>query len=241
MLSPDLGSRPASKPLSRRGASDIAYAQVRQLIEDGELQPGVCVSEKELVSRLELGRTPLRESIKVLVAQGFMVRLPNGRLMVAPVTVRGLQDLFATRLAIERLIMESVVSESSDDQILGALGPIADGIQRALEGPLLEARFYGERFHYAMAEICPNKVASTILWQLRDRIGLYRRIGPDRSVQRRIQAARDHLKLYELVRTRQLAEAVALLEEHIRAAQEVAIGFLSGTSENGQVPPQPAP
>ncbi|MHB1161884.1 MAG: GntR family transcriptional regulator, partial [Chloroflexota bacterium] len=222
MVTTDNSLRPGHGPLARRGARDIAYAELRRQIVSGELKPGVCVSEIELAARLGLSRTPLRESVKALETQGFMTRLPNGRLMVTPLRVRDLLDLFATRLAIERLIVESVVTEATDREIEDALGPIAAAIRNNLEVAPPEARHFGEQFHYALTEISPNRVAATILWELRDRIALYRKIGPDRSPERRIQAARDHLRIYELVRTRQLEAAIRAMEEHIRGGQVVA-------------------
>lgn len=227
MTTRDFGPGPAASPLARRGARDIAYSQLRQLIVGGELEPGSSVAELELAARLGLSRTPLRESVKALETQGFLTRLPNGRLIVTPLSRRGLLDLFATRLAIERLIVQSVVTEATDSDIEEALGPIATSIRKSLEVPLPEARHFGERLHYAMAEICPNKVASTILWELRDRIAPYRRIGPDHNPERRRQAARDHLTIYEMVKGRQLYEAVLLLEEHIQRSQETALKYLT--------------
>ncbi len=240
MLSRDLGI-PAHDQLVRRGARDIAYAQLRQLIVSGELEPGACIAEKDLAARVGMSRTPLRESIKALETQGFMIRLPNGRLMVAPLSARGLRDLYATRLAIERLIVQSVVSEATDGDIEETLGPIAAAIRSALEVAHPEARAFGEQFHYALAEICPNRVASTILWELKDRIALYRKIGPDRSPGRRIQAAKDHLRVYELVRARRASEAVDVLEEHIHRSQEVALGFIADSSlPDGETSHQPS-
>ncbi len=225
MLTNDLRIPPRD-PLARRGASDIAYDQLRRLIVGGELEPGVCLTEKDLAARLGLSRTPLRESIKALESQGFMTRMPNGRLMVAPLTARTLKDLFATRLAMERLIVESVVSEATDQEIESALGPIVARIRAALELAPPETQGFGERLHYALAEICPNKIASNILWQLRDRIGLYRKIGPKHSPERRAEAARDHIQIYEMIRARRARDAAQVMEEHIRRAQEVALDFL---------------
>lgn len=212
---------------ARRGARDIAYLQLRRLIVDGELEPGVCIAEKDLAARLGLSRTPLRESIKALETQGFMTRLPNGRLMVAPLNPRDLLDLFATRAAIERLIVRSVAADAADEDIEEALDPVVAAIQWGLESSLPESRTHGERFHFALASLCRNKVASTILWELGDRIALYRRIGPDRSPDRRMQAAREHIRIYQLITARQQEEAAAAMEEHIQHSQEVALGFLT--------------
>jgi len=225
---------------ARRGAREFAYSQLRQLIVSGELEPGTCIAEKDLAARLGVSRTPLRECLEVLDMQGFMTRLPNGRMMIAPLSARDLSDLYATRLAIERLIILSVVSKATDGEIEETLGPIAAGIRSALERSLPEARVFGERFHYALAEICPNRVASTILWELKDRIALYRRIGPDHSPARRGQAAKDHLHIYELIRRRRASDAVQVMEEHIRRSQEIAVGFLVRAEPPGSEAAHPA-
>ena len=214
------------EPPTRRAARDIAYSQLRQLIIERELKPGATITEKELAAVVGMSRTPLREGIKALETQGFVTRLANGRLMVTPLTVRELEDLFGVRAAIERLIVKSVASSATDGDIQTVLSPFVSAIRRSLDSYMPEARLYGESFHYGLTQLCQNRLASNILWELRDRIARYRKIGPDRCPERRTQAAREHLRIYELIAAHEAEEAARAMEEHIQHSLEVALRFL---------------
>jgi DNA-binding GntR family transcriptional regulator len=213
---------------ARRSARDIAYLQLRQWIVTGELAPGSSITEVELAARVGVSRTPLREGIKTLETQGFVRKLTNGRLVVVGLSARDLSDLYSVRAAMERLIVKSVVDETSDNQVTETLGPIVAGIRHNLSLSLPEMSSQGENFHYALAQLCQNEVARDFLWELRERIARYRTIGPANSLERRVQAAHEHIEIYELVIARRSEEAASAMEEHIHRSQDVALRYLAG-------------
>src|SRR5690606_7930404 len=68
----------------------------------GELAPGGVVSQLDLVRRLGVGRTPLREALRLLQREGLVVDgAPGRRLRVSPLTMPDLDDLYALRVAGE--------------------------------------------------------------------------------------------------------------------------------------------
>lgn len=222
------GSPLVGEQMTRRSARDIAYLQVRQLVAAGKLEPGAFITEKELAARVGVSRTPLREIVSTLESEGYVTRLPNGRLKVVPLTARELQELFSVRAAIERLIVASVAREGTDEEIRKVLGPIASGIRRGLEAHFPdEVGTYGMRLHGALAEICGNGLANSILLQLQGRSAVYRSIGRSDLPERRMQAAREHLQIYELVAAHRTANAADAMEEHIAHSQSVALRFIA--------------
>ncbi len=216
------------EPLTRRAARDIAHIRLRQLILAGQLEPGTCVPESELASRVGVGRTPLREGIKALEMQGLVSRLTNGRLMITPLTATNLRGLYAVRAALEVLIVKTVATEASSVAMGDTLQPIISRIRSYLEGSGDEVVAEGDRFHYALAEICTNEVAKAVIQQLRDRIAIYRRVGTAHDPARFIEAAKEHIVIYELIACRQPDQAAARMEEHIRRGQEVVLRYLYG-------------
>jgi DNA-binding GntR family transcriptional regulator len=82
-------------------ASDRAYATLREEILDGELEPGSLLAEVEQSSRLGVSRTPLREALARLGADG-LVRAHSGRgVVVSDVSVEHITQLFEVRQALE--------------------------------------------------------------------------------------------------------------------------------------------
>jgi DNA-binding GntR family transcriptional regulator len=67
---------------------------LRELVNHGDLAPGSRVPERELCHRFSVSRTPLREALKVLAAEGLVQLLPNRGARVAALEEEGLRDLF---------------------------------------------------------------------------------------------------------------------------------------------------
>jgi DNA-binding GntR family transcriptional regulator len=94
-----------------RSLSDRAYYRIRELIVTLDLLPGSVVNERELMERLQLGRTPVREALRRLARERLVEVFPRRGILVSPVDVgdlgglsevRGKLESFAARLAAER-------------------------------------------------------------------------------------------------------------------------------------------
>jgi DNA-binding GntR family transcriptional regulator len=98
-----------------RSLSDEAYLRIRDLIVSLELRPGAIVSERELMERLGLGRTPVREALRTLAQEKLVDVYPRRGIFVSSVNARDLATLsevraelesFAARIAAERSTAE---------------------------------------------------------------------------------------------------------------------------------------
>lgn len=81
--------------------AESAYARLRQEILTCDLTPGQVVSERELARRYDMSKTPIREALSQVCHDGLMQRLPGRGYMVAPITVKDIQDIFDLRLILE--------------------------------------------------------------------------------------------------------------------------------------------
>ena len=81
--------------------SDQAYYRIRELIVTLELAPGSLVSERDLMLRLELGRTPVREALRALARERLIEVYPRRGMFVSSVDVRDLAGLSEVRLTLE--------------------------------------------------------------------------------------------------------------------------------------------
>jgi DNA-binding GntR family transcriptional regulator len=87
------------KEITRRGQRvRTTYHQLRELIVHGRLAPGTWIIEAELASRLGISRTPIREALRLLQQEGFVVHSSAGvtktRLVVAPLTKEDARELY---------------------------------------------------------------------------------------------------------------------------------------------------
>ncbi|SEL50502.1 DNA-binding transcriptional regulator, GntR family [Roseateles sp. YR242] len=95
---------PEQREQDNRRQADQAYDAIENMIATLQLRPSAPVVESELIAQIGLGRTPTREALMRLVAQGLIVQLPRRGLMVSDIQVSEQFDLLEARRSLERLI-----------------------------------------------------------------------------------------------------------------------------------------
>ena len=80
---------------------DVAYAAIRDAIVADELKPGDRVSEYKVAEWLKISRTPAREGLRRLEAEGFLTAVPRRGLVVSSVDDDAIYELYAAREVLE--------------------------------------------------------------------------------------------------------------------------------------------
>lgn len=78
--------------ISQYSLHDELLQRLRRMIIDGQFEPGDKIPEKQLCEHFEVSRTPLREALKVLAAEGLVELTPNRGAMIAVLTYEEFQD-----------------------------------------------------------------------------------------------------------------------------------------------------
>lgn len=94
------------KILQRKTLHEELTQGLRDLIIQGDLQPGVKVPERDLCEAYKVSRTPLREALKVLASEGLVVLEPNRGARVSLITREDLDEVFPVMGALEALAGE---------------------------------------------------------------------------------------------------------------------------------------
>lgn len=97
----------------RRSLHDELVVLVRDMIIAGELTPGERVSEPALCERFGVSRTPLREALKVLAAEGLVQLLPRRGARVAQITAEEVEELFPIMGVLEGLAAERAAERAT--------------------------------------------------------------------------------------------------------------------------------
>ena len=93
--------------------------RIRDMIVRGDLPSGERINEKELCDVLNVSRTPIREALKVLAAEGLVELLPNRGSRVTSPSRDEIVNLFAVIAALERLAVETVTLQASQAALAG--------------------------------------------------------------------------------------------------------------------------
>ena len=118
--------------------SERATTSIRELIVTLELAPGSPISERELMERLGLGRTPVREALRTLAQEKLVEVYPRRGIVVSPVDVGDLASLSEVRITLESFAARRAAERANDDDrgvarsLLAELPRVAAADERAL-------------------------------------------------------------------------------------------------------------
>src|SRR5260221_12684084 len=124
-------------------AQQQAYSYLRSKIFSGELRGGMRLNPEEIAKTLEISRMPVREAIRQLDAEGYVVMRPNRGAVVTQLTVAEIQDLFEMRAALEGLAVRHAVPYLTDEAFY-ELATLKDRMDRAREEPAKWMRLHAD-------------------------------------------------------------------------------------------------
>lgn len=181
-------------------ASDRAYRALRDDIIGWALPPGTVLGEVEQAERLGVSRTPLREALSRLVADGLVATQAGRGLVVTAVSVDNIRELFEVRRALEEQAAR-LAARRADTAVFELLEAefIAVPELLASDDPARH-RYYDlvGRFDDAMDEAVQNPYLVSALKALRTHLVRVRRLAMD-DVSRLRQAAAEHLLIVQAI------------------------------------------
>jgi DNA-binding GntR family transcriptional regulator len=98
-------------------SAERALVELRELILGGDLEPGARLGEVELAARLGVSRTPVREALSRLAAEGLVDVSPNRGARVTTWTVAELEGVFDLRISLEPQLTGFAVPHATADDI----------------------------------------------------------------------------------------------------------------------------
>lgn len=211
-----------AEPAARPSLAEEAYREIRDALLSGEIEPGQRLSEPELALRFNTSRSPVREALFRLEHEGFVDRLPSGRLRAASLDVAYLEQLYVVRADLEGLAARLAVPLLRTVDLDAMMRSVEEMDSAVSNGDAAGAIAAGEKFHDVLMRECGNAPLVALLSGLNARISRFRavvaslgRYDPDRVLEhRRILQA-----LYE--RNADLAQAAMI--EHVSRSAAVLV------------------
>jgi DNA-binding GntR family transcriptional regulator len=196
---------------------------LRQAILTSQLAPGQRLVERELIDRLGVSRTTIREAIRELTTEGLVTVVPQRGAVVATVTPNEAADLYAARSAIESLMIQRFIERATDTQAQELWDQLKH-YRRAIEeaAPISDMLNAKDLFYDKLTEGADSSVLSNLLTSLHARISLLR-------VKSLSKPGRPMLSIEELeeivkaIQARDVTKAKRLSVKHIQNAADAAL------------------
>lgn len=207
---------------------DEAAGRIRTLIEEGQLEPGTRIPERNLCEEFGISRTPLREALKVLATEGLVELLPNRGARVVRLTRDMLEDTFAVMGSLEALAGELAcerITEAELAEIQALHYRMLAHYARRKREPYFDLN---RRIHEAIIKAARNDALSDVYQRLDTRVRRARyatRLGEDHWT----QAVADHEAMIEALRERDSERLSHILRAHLRHKLQMCVesGFVS--------------
>ena len=229
-----------AEPIPLRGTSlhDGVAARLRALVFDGELLPGAFIDEKALATGWQVSRTPLREALKVLAAEGLVELVPHRGCRVIELTDADADALFPVMALLEGRCAFEAASKADDDE-LRTLQRLHEDLERYAAAHDIACYYQANHsFHSYVQGLASNRWLDRVTSDLRRFMRLMR--GRQLALPGRIDASiNEHRVLIDAFMQRDAARAERAMHDHLMA-QLVALKKLRRTARRGRSPPATA-
>lgn len=223
-----------NRRMSKEFVHNSLLENLREVFIRGEVPPGAKVPEAELCERFGVSRTPLREALKVLAAEGHVELLPNRGARVHVLTLEEVDGLFAVAGALEALAGEQAC-QRIEPAALAALEATHEGMRAAFRARDL-ARYYeaNRQIHEAIVMATCNPVLQAQYAQLNARIRRIRFASPmTEEIWSRAMA--EHEGMLNALQRRDAAAMSSILKTHLMHKSEAILSAMR--AEQAQTPP----
>ena len=206
----------AERPLSP-AAADRVYAQVKAAILDRSIPGGQLLTEGEIAERVGVSRTPVREGLLKLQAEGLVHLIPKRGALVVPVSPAEVEDVLEARELVEVHTADRAFDARAElaPHLAGHLATMRRAHDDADPWAFMAA---DRAFHAAVVRAAGNEVLAALYDSLRDRqmrMGMANMRG---SADRMATALADHAALLAALERDDRAHWLQLVRAHVRAA-----------------------
>jgi DNA-binding GntR family transcriptional regulator len=206
---------------------DEVAAQLRERIFAGELTPGTFLDEVRLAEQMKISRTPLREALKVLTAEGLVRHEPRRGCFVNEVTDQDLDEIFPVIALLEgRCAFEA--ARNATDADLEALEGLHQKLSRHAKAKRIN-EYYATNYaiHEAIIALAGNRWLAGVIGDLRKIVKLAR-LQQLHAPGRLDQSLSEHLAVFAALKARDPEGAEAAMRTHL-TRQRDALSVLART------------
>ena len=219
---PDAGS--GAVGVVRPSRREHVYAALREELVSGRVSPWERLAEERIAEQFRVSRTPVREALARLQADGLIEKRAGGLYLFIP-TISDLAHLYELRLAVELQGIRRAIDDPTvrhDTARLAAELDVWRAMSEAPPGPGSGFVAADERFHTVLLDCSGNPVLTAALAHVNQKIRgvrLYDHVGADRMR----ATVEEHVRIAELVLAGHLRDALDALHHHVGSSRDVVV------------------
>jgi DNA-binding GntR family transcriptional regulator len=212
-------------PIPRAALHEQVAHRLRQMLVEGRIAPGAKLNERELSELLNVSRTPLREAIKMLAAEGLVELLPNRGAIAVSLTEADVLNTFEVMAGLEAQSGE-LAAERITPQELAEIQAMHFEMLAAYTRRDLSAYYtLNARIHNAINDAAKNPVLAQVYTQVNARLQALR-FRSNQDGEKWSRAVKEHEKMIEALAAHDGAAMRDILLAHLRNKRDVVLELL---------------
>lgn len=218
--------------------NEQAYREINELIISLQLAPGSQVDERVLAERLGIGRTPIREALFRLAAEGLVETVPKRGFFIKPVTVDDIRALFEAMIFMERDVAFLAARRITNEHV-ERLWEVHAALQKAMKDrDYLKITLENSRFHRLVYDASENRFFTSSLNHIQNQaqrlayLSYSREMEPNDLQSHFQRVIGDHTAVIELLAARDQKRLVQKITEHVQLFHSRVIRYMSPPLED---------
>mgnify|MGYP001627273701 CR=1 FL=1 len=218
--------------IPRAALHEQVAQRLRQMLVEGRIAPGAKLNERELSELLQVSRTPLREAIKMLAAEGLVELVPNRGAIAVSLTEEDVLNTFEVMAGLEGLSGELAAQRITDAELAEIQAMQFEMMAAYTRRDL--STYYGlnARIHRAINAAAKNPVLATVYEQVNARLQALR-FRSNQDGEKWKNAVREHEKMIEALAARDGVAMREVLTAHLRNKRDVVLEQLRAAARAG--------
>lgn len=220
--------KPAGKPPARRGTGlgEVAYNGLLEGIRRGDFRPGEPIREEHVTAWLKISRTPVRDAMRRLEAEGYLVHERHRGAVVATLDDQAVTELYALREVLEGAAAAMAARHASDLEIR-QLEQLIDDSARAKDPKVLIE--YQRRINDLIHQAARNRYLIKAMRKLRETlflVGTVVTVMPNRPA----MLLREHREILAAIKKRDARKAEKVMRSHVCSALQSRLQLRAGAA-----------
>jgi len=202
--------------------SKKVYRILKTRIINGNLKPGEKILEVNIAEQLGVSRTPIREALRELAAEGFVKMIPNQGMVVSNVSIEDIKEVLQIRKLLEGFAA-SVAAKKINQEEIAKLEGIIKKMSIIISKSKPDVVAYSElnaQFHNLILNACGNKRLIKICTNLSGSDHRFRIRALRDNSERLKYSLKEHHEIMEVLKRKDAEQAERLSKKHIENVLE---------------------
>ena len=201
---------------------EVVCETLRDAIRKGTLKPGERLMEIQLAEELGVSRTPVREAIRKLELEGYVIMMPRRGTYVANLSIRDVNEVVEIRTSLDSLA-SGLAAERITDEELERLQRLLVAIGGYIEANDMEKIVETDtEFHDLLYQASRNSRLVGIIFNLREQLTRFR--STSMAFPGRLKATlEEHRRIVDAIAQGDVAEAQAAAEYHMEKSEQTLL------------------